>query len=269
MSKIKVKLADGSEVEVEKPEGVFTQEEVDRDYRPKAEIEGMVNRMLTKRTEDAVSRAKKEWLEDPETRLQFLQAESIPLDAEGKVSLPEGGITQKDLEKRMQENSAFLRQQWEKDHLKQIEEKEGSIEALTNSLRATREQMLLNEIAEGARVAGVDPRKFDPVPGMGPYSAAVYGVRQLFQWDDASNMFALQGEGGPKFNPNGTKERPNIGALEFWKEVAAKDKAYKDGGWFPDNRPDAGPDLGRTNASSGNNDLMTASDAELAAHVGV
>lgn len=262
MSKIKVKLADGSEVEVDKPEGVYTQEEVDRDYKPKAEFEGVVNRLSKERAEKAVAKAKEEWLADPETRLHFLRADSIPLDDEGKVKFPEGGISQEDFAQRVKESLAFEKQAWERESLKPAQDK---VSALTESLESTRRRMLYSDLAEGARLAGVHEDKFKPVPGMGQYSAPIYRLADLFEWDDKAQYHALKGESGSRPNPNGSVERPYIGALEYWSEIAAKDAAYKDGGWFPDKRPGAGADLGdTTGGNSAGIDLVNSSESELA-----
>lgn len=262
----KAKLKDGSgEVEVELPEGFLPPDVIKKEYRKNEEVQGLVNRLVEKNTTEAVEKAKKEWLEDPNTRLHFLNAESIPLDKDGKVVLPEGGVSQEELTKRIQESLAYNKTQWEAEHL---QPKDKQIEALTSDVDDMRTRMLYAEIAEGARKADVKDERFKPTPGLDEYSAQVYSVASRFQWEPNAKQFALYENGNPVVNPRGNQTRPYIGPSEFWKDLATKDDGFKSGGWFKDPRPSGGPDLGGTgNPGGGGFDPATASDAELAAHL--
>lgn len=268
--KVKIKLANGEEHEVDLPEGYLPPDVIEKDYKKKSEVSAMVERLVSSGLEEAVAKKTTELKKDP----AFLQAifgdHNIPVDKDGKVVLPEGGIKPEDLQQRLQENLSFNMKQWEEQKLAPVAKER---DALTGELDEMRNRILMTELYDGGKKANLIDDKFESFPGQSPYSAPVYGAASMFAWDPKTKMHALvesrDEKGNPRFkiNPSGSQQRPYYGPQEYYTQIAVNEEAFKKGGWFKDERPSE-TNLGNPNAGPGQINLSTASDAELAKFVG-
>lgn len=243
---------DGEELEVEIPDeqvaewGFVPKKQVQDEYVPKANVQATIQARL--KEEPAKVRAALK--EDTEFIRELAEERGWPVDEEGKLVMPEGGLTADEVQKQVTEKREAWQHQWEEKHLKPKDEK---IAAYASENETLRKQMLYGEIIQAAKDAGVIDEKFETLPGA-PREAApvIQQVMHRFKWAPDANQWALISTVGPdgqpqfEINPDENPQRPYADAKVFFEKLR-EDKTLGPR-WFKDTRPGTyGP--GNTNGA--------------------
>lgn len=249
---------EGNDIEVELPKGYVGPDEIAANYKPKKDFEGMENRLRKKVESEIQSSYRQTLLEDSEFVGQVLTASGVPLDEDGNVAIPEGGMSAEEMQKQLKAQTEQQKALWEKQQLDPMKK---SLEQFTSENQALKKRILLSELAEGARTSGVTDAKFEPFPGQGPETAPVYAAASLFDWDKENGQWALKGSDGSfVINPDGTPDRPYVDPASYWGRQK-EEKHFKE--WFKDNRVSS-TGLPGTGPSKGGRDVSSLSESERA-----
>jgi ribosomal protein L29 len=228
----------GAEIQVEIPDdklaeaGFLSTAQVSTNYVPKANVESIIQGRLAQEP----PKIRKQLAEDAEFRKEILTSLGIPLDADGKPKLPEGGMTAEELQKQLAQQRDLWTAQLRKKEVEPLAETLNGLKAETETLR---QEALVSAIIQAAKASGVRQEKFETLPGAPLHSAPV--VAQLmgrFAWSPDQKQWAVKSgqaaDGSPVFEVSSNPERQYAGAPELFERLK-QDPAVKKS-WFEDNR---------------------------------
>jgi hypothetical protein len=244
MRKIKIKLADGTEQEIEVPEGFLSPDEVKAQYMPKSGFEAELNR----RSESITNKKLSELEGDDEFFNKLLEKRGVALADPKK----ESKLTTDQLKE--------AQAQWEKKVLEpikqQLEQEKGRSTKLLDA-------SLNSEILSAAAEAGVLPALLK-APAAGQPAMIVNMLRGMFGYDEKTNGFYVKKGDSFEFSSSPSEESgPYKRVSEFLKDWSA-DKGNKP--FITDRRQD-GPGLNNGNPNdtkitpSGGRHVISRADA--------
>lgn len=199
--KIKIKLQDGTEQEVDLPEGYLSPEEVAEHYMPKSTFRVELNRRLKgKMTAD-------EFLANDELKQKALQAWGISVDDSGKAKLTADQL-------------AAAKKQWELAELAPINEK-----LTKTSERLTKTQAKILEASILRAAAGRVHESLLKPPAAGAKIPFMAMLESAFGFNDELDDYFVKGTDGFEFAPSKKPEngRPYKGVDEFVDEWVANE----------------------------------------------
>lgn len=251
---------DGQEIEVEITDDMVTaagfipKAEVASKYVPKANND----KAFAARLEAEKGKIRSALLEDAEVRQSILSDYGIPLDEEGNPKLPEGGMTAEDVKKQLSEQQDKWRQTYEKQHVAPLQEQ---IEKANQQNAHLRDRMLVSDLIQAAKAAGVRKDKFDVLPGAPPETAPIVSqLRHRLAWAPDAGMWALVAsrnqDGTPNFEINSD---PNSSVQYAGPEALFQQMKddRKLANWFEDNSPGSSG-LGNPATGGGSNTISMA-----------
>lgn len=266
MPKAKIEQ-DGQELEIEVSDeqiaewGYVSKSQIESDYVPKGNVETIIKGAKAQQSQSL----RKSLAEDPDFIREVAESRGWPVNDEGELVLPEGGLTAEEVQKQVAEKREAWQQQWEKKNLEPVAQKAAGLEKQIGGLRR---QILVSEIIQAAKAAGVKDEKFDTLPGSPLESApVVQQVLDRFKWSEEHQQWGYaegtKPDGTPNFQISSTEDtsRPLAGASEFFAKL--RENRELGPRWFNDTRPGTyGPSNTNGQATIGSRKRSQMSDLE-------
>lgn len=218
---------EGKTIEVDIPDetvvkwGYISKADVQSKYVPKGNSEAQLKSALDSQRE----KLRQEFAEDDEFVHGILEAQGLPLDENGKVKLPEGGITSEELQERLKESRTTWEAQYQQKHVDPLSKKLSEQEKANLRMR---DQIINSHIIQTAKDAGVKSDAFETMPGAPRESAPIIAQnRHRFAWNEEINGPALvqsrDNEGNPQFeiNPEADSDSPYADGSYLWAKYKA------------------------------------------------